>query len=192
MILGVSVTLLSTGLFFRAWHRASALSRFIVMAGVMLSALFLWMSGELADLTLFDTVWQSWLPRLVGLSFGILLMLSLLAFMDARSTGGAAVWATFILCWHAIHAAVEVLHAAWPKYDAAPNMSRIATDTLLAWTSTPLLSALLSISLAQLLAAGLAGTVSGRRSDAEPHPGIESYLPPEPESRRPQPHGTRS
>jgi hypothetical protein len=161
VLLTVAVTMLAAGLYFRAWHRASALARVIVAAGVLLGALFLWTSGDLADLTLFDTSWQSWLPRLVGLSFGILLMFSLLAFMDARSTGGAAVWASFMLCWLGVHAAVEILHAAWPKYEASPDIKRIPLDTLLAWTSTPLLTALLALGLAQLLAAGLAD-VAGR------------------------------
>jgi hypothetical protein len=158
IVLTFAVALLATGLHFRAWHRASMIARLIVSAGVLTGATFLWMSGDLADLTVFDTSWQSWLPRLVGLSFGILLMLSLLAFMDARSTGGAAVWAIFMVCWQAVHAAVDVLHSAWPKYMASPEFSRIPVNSLLASISTPLLTALFALGLAQLMAAGLAGT----------------------------------
>lgn len=161
-MLTFAVTLLASGLLFRAWHRASTLSRLMVAGGVMVSALFLWMSGDLSDLTLIDTAWQSWLPRLVGLAFGILLMLSLLAFMDARSTGGSAVWAAFALCWQALHSVVAILLAGWPKQEEAFDIGRVPVETLLAWTSTPLLSALLAIGLAQLMAAGLADATSRR------------------------------
>jgi hypothetical protein len=158
IVLTFAVALLATGLFFRAWHRASTIARLIVGVGVLTGATFLWMSGDLADLTVFDTSWQSWLPRLVGLLFGILLMLSLLAFMDARSTGGAAVWAIFMICWQAVHATVDILHSAWPKYMASPDFSRVPINSLLASISTPLLTALFALGLAQLMAAGLAGT----------------------------------
>jgi hypothetical protein len=171
--LTVSVTLLAAGLYFRAWHRASALARMIVSAGVLIGASLLWINGSLSDLTLFDTAWQSWLPRLLGLVFGLLLMLSLLAFMDPRSTGGASVWATLILVWHGMHAAVTILHAAWPKSSDTAHMERIPVDTLLAWASAPMLTALLSLGLAQLLAAGLSSAAS-RFSD----PGMS--IPPRP------------
>jgi hypothetical protein len=165
ILLTTSVMLLASGLYFRAWHRASVLARFIVSSGVISGAAFLWMRGDIADLTLFDTAWQSWLPRLMGLGFGILLMLALLAFMDARSTGGASVWASFVLCWYGVYAAVEILHAAWPKDAAKLDVSLIPVDTLLAWTSAPLLTALLALGMAQLMAAGLA-EASSRRRDA--------------------------
>jgi hypothetical protein len=178
ILLTTSVTLLAAGLYFRAWHRASVLARFIVSSGVLSGAAFLWMRGDVADLTLFDTAWQSWLPRLVGLGFGILLMLALLAFMDARSTGGAAVWASFVLCWYGVYAAVEIVHAAWPKDAASLDIGRIPVDTLLAWTSAPLLTALLALGAAQLMAAGLAEASSRRRDaievEAQHTPGFRS------------------
>jgi len=161
IILTIAVATLATGLYFRAWHRASVIARMIVTLGVLTGATFLWMSGDLADLTVFDTAWQSWLPRLMGLSFGILLLLSLLAFMDARSTGGAAVWATFLVCWQALHAGVEVLHFAWPKSATSPDFSRIPIDNLLALVSTPLLTTLFALGLAQLMAAGLSTARAG-------------------------------
>lgn len=160
--LTLAVTLLATGLLYRSWHRASLLSRALVGIGVLACAVFLWMSGDVAHLTLIDTSWQSWLPRLVGLSFGILLMLSLLAFMDARSTGGSAVWSVGVLCWLELHSAVLILLLGWPKHEEIFDLSRIPTETLLVWTSTPLLSALLTLGLAQLMAAGLADTISKR------------------------------
>lgn len=162
VLLTASVTLLASGLLFRAWHRASGLSRSIVALGVVLASLFLWLSGGLNDLTLVDTEWQSWLPRVVALSFAMLLLLALLAFMDARSTGGATVWAILILCWNALNAAVTILHDAWPKQARAFDLGRIPTTTLLVWTSAPLLTALLAIGLAQLMAAGVADATQRR------------------------------
>jgi hypothetical protein len=160
--LTLAVTLLATGLLYRAWHRASLLARLLVGIGVLTCAAFLWMSGDVAHLTLFDTSWQSWLPRLVGLSFGIVLMLSLLAFMDARSTGGSAVWSVGVLCWLELHSAVQILLLGWPKHEEVFDLSRIPTETLLVWTSTPLLAALLTLGLAQLMAAGFADAISKR------------------------------
>ncbi|HEY2732374.1 MAG TPA: hypothetical protein VGI70_00235, partial [Polyangiales bacterium] len=143
---------------------ASLLARFVVTIGVLSGAVFLWMHGNISDLTLTDIAWQSWLPRAIGLTFGILLMLALLVFMDARSTGGSAVWASFVLSWYAFYAAAEILRAAWPKDADGPDLARIPVDTLLAWTSAPILTALLSLGLAQLMAAGLAD-VSTRRAE---------------------------
>ena len=149
---------------------------FIVASGIGLASLFLWLSGELSDLTLVDTAWQSWLPRVVALALSLLLLLSLLAFMDARSTGGAAVWAGFILCWMGVHSVAAILHAAWPKGADAIDLGRIPHDTLLAWTSTPLLTALFSIGLAQLMAAGVADATQRRNTT----------------SMRPPPNGVRN
>jgi hypothetical protein len=158
IMLTMAVTLLASGLLFRAWHRASRLSRGMVASGVVLAGLFLWLSGDLRDLTLVDTEWQSWLPRVVGLAFGLLLLLSLLAFMDARSTGGANVWAISILCWNTLYAAVAIIHEAWPKQAKFFDLTRLSTNSLLTWISTPLLTTLLSVGLAQLMAAWVADT----------------------------------
>lgn len=156
VVLTLTVTLLAAGLFFRAWHRASALSRFMVALGILLGASFLWMSGVFTQLTMLDTAWQSWAPRLVGFPFGILLMLSLLSFMNARTTAGAAAWATFVLLWYALYTTLELLHAVWPKTAEQPDFSLIDSQRMLALGSAPIFSALLALGLAQLIAAGIA------------------------------------
>jgi hypothetical protein len=165
VVLTLTVTLLAAGLFFRAWHRASALSRFMVALGILLGASFLWMSGVFEQLTMLDTAWQSWAPRLVGLPFGILLMLSLLSFMNARTTAGATAWGTFVLLWYALYTTLELLHAVWPKSAQTPDFTLVNADTLLALGSAPIFSALLALGLAQLIAAGVAkASPSGRRT----------------------------
>jgi hypothetical protein len=178
VMLTVAVNLLSIGLLFRSWHRASLVARVIVGAGMALSSLHLWLSGELQELTLSDVTWQSWLPRIVVLVFCLLLLLSLLAFMDARSTGAAAVWSAFILVWQGLHSAVTILQAGWPKDAQAFDLERVPSDTLLAWTSTPLLSALLTIALAQLLAAGLASAAQRHNTTSmRPPPSFRRLSP---------------
>ncbi|HET8933593.1 MAG TPA: hypothetical protein VFN67_09145 [Polyangiales bacterium] len=183
MMLTVAVNLLATGLLFRSWHRASLVARIIVGAGIALSSFHLWLSGELQELTLSDVTWQSWLPRIVGLVFCLLLLLSLLAFMDARSTGGASVWAAFMLIWQGLHSIVTIVHAGWPKDALDFDLARVPSDTLLAWTSTPLLSALLSMGLAQLLAAGLASAAQRNNTTSmRPPPSDLRRLSPLPRS----------
>jgi hypothetical protein len=161
VVLTLTVTLLAAGLFFRAWHRASALSRFMVSLGILLGASFLWMSGGWSELTMMDTAWQSWAPRLVSFPFGILLMLSLLSFMNARTTAGAAAWATFVLLWYALYTTVHLLHSVWPKTAEAPDFTLVDSQTMLALGSAPIFSALLALGLAQLIAAGLARSAPG-------------------------------
>jgi hypothetical protein len=184
VMLTVSVILLASGLLFRAWHRASGLSRFMVASGVLLASLFLWFSGGLTDLMLPDTTWQSWLPRIVGLGFCLLLLLALLAFMDARSTGGSAVWATGILFWNAVYASTTIVRAAWPTQAHDLDFARIADTTLLAWTSVPLLTALLSIGIAQLIAAGVAGSTQRRNTTSmrPPPSSLRDFSTPAPRS----------
>jgi hypothetical protein len=163
LVLTLTVNVLAAGLFFRAWHRASALARVMVALGIVLGSSFLWMSQVFTQLTMVDTAWQSWAPRLVALPFAILLMLSLLSFMNARTTAGATAWGTFVLLWYALHATLKMLQAVWPKYAEQPDFARVEPETLLAWGSAPIFSALLALSIAQLIASGIA------RATPQPH-----------------------
>jgi hypothetical protein len=128
----------------------------MVALGILLGASFLWMSGVFNQLTMLDTAWQSWAPRLVGFPFGILLMLSLLSFMNARTTAGAAAWATFVLLWYALYTTLDLLHAVWPKSAEQPDFTLVDSQRMLALGSAPIFSALLALGLAQLIAAGIA------------------------------------
>jgi hypothetical protein len=119
------------------------------------------MSGVWSELTMMDTAWQSWAPRLVSLPFGILLMLSLLSFMNARTTAGATAWATFVLLWYALYTTLQLLHSVWPKTAEAPDFSLVDSQTMLALGSAPIFSALLALGLAQLIAAGIAKSAPG-------------------------------
>ncbi|HKU36886.1 MAG TPA: hypothetical protein VJR89_02030 [Polyangiales bacterium] len=168
VVLALAVTLLASGLLFRAWHRASMLSRVMVLLGILLGATALWMSETFEQVTLLDTTWQSWAPLLVALPFGMLLMLSLLVFMNARTTAAAGAWASFVLLWYALHSTLEVLHAVWPKDLESPEFSRVDPQTLLAWGSAPIFSALLALGLAQLIAATLAKSAASGSTRPRP------------------------
>lgn len=159
-LLTVVVTVLAAGLYFRAWHRGSNLARALVLCGTLGGATFLWTSGALSDLTMLDTAWQSWAPRLLGVPFGMLLMLALLAFMDARTTGGTSVCATALLLWYGLYTYVELMQAVWPKGAASANLALAPLSLLLSWVSGPPLTAALALGLSQVLAAALAGAVS--------------------------------
>jgi len=75
---------------------------------------------------------------------------------------------------------VTIMHAGWPKDAAAFDLARVPTQTLLAWTSMPLLSALLSVALAQLLAAGLASAAQRHNTTSmrpPPSGGLRRFSP---------------
>ncbi|HEX7480025.1 MAG TPA: hypothetical protein VF331_19665 [Polyangiales bacterium] len=164
LLLTLVVTVLATGLHFRAWHRGSVLARVMVMVGAFGGAVFLWVSGEFSDLTMTDTAWQSWAPRLLGVPFGMLLMLALLAFMDSRTTGGTSVWGSAVLVWYGLYTYVELMCAVWPKAAPTADLSLATTSMLLSWVSGPLLTALLALGIAQVLAAVLATAASSART----------------------------
>jgi hypothetical protein len=159
LLLLVPITLLGTGLFFRAFHRASALARALVVLGITAGIVFLVMSGALSNLTMTDTAWQSWMPRLIGVPFGMLLMLSLLAFMDARTTAGSAIWGTCVLVFHALYTYLALLREMWPKGATSPDLSRVRVDVLVAELCTPMFTALLVLGLAQVLSSTMAHAI---------------------------------
>ncbi len=117
----IGVVTLGVALQFRAWHRASIVARILVAVGILVCIGWLGMSGWLKDFTTLDPAWQSWLPTIIRAPFGLLLMLSLLAFMDARTTGGCGAWATAVMLWHALHMTVQLMILVWPKESRVPN-----------------------------------------------------------------------
>jgi hypothetical protein len=63
-----------------------------------------------------------------------------------------------------LYAAVSVVHESWPKQSDGFDISRLETNVLLARLSSPLLTALVAIGVAQLMAAWFAGSVPRPRS----------------------------
>lgn len=93
--------LLSLGLHYRAWHRASALARVLVALGIAAGVAWLATAAGDASVSGLDGNYRIWLPQVFMMPFGLLLMLSLLAFMDGRTTGGCGTWAAGVWCWFA-------------------------------------------------------------------------------------------
>lgn len=152
LVLVAGVTTLAAGLLFRAWHRASWLSRALVALGIVVCAGFLTMSQTLQRLPIVDPSWQTWLPQVLQLVLVLLLLLSLLAFMDARSTGGCDAWAVGIVGWYVCFGAVEMLAVRYPA--TASQLATGPAGTVAALhVAAPLLTGMLALSLAQIWAA---------------------------------------
>jgi hypothetical protein len=156
VVLYVGVLVLGSALSFRSWHRASYLSRALVALGLALCAGWLWMSHAVEHLTVLETHWQEWIPRLLHLLLALTLILSLLAFMDAGTTGGARAWAVLLACWYAMHVWVQLLGRLWPPDTAQPSLGAASAPAIM-YAATPIFMALLSMALAQLLAVAAAG-----------------------------------
>lgn len=147
-----SVTVLSTALIFRAWHRASLFARALTLLGVAGCMAWLWMVRSLGALTILDTHWQAWLPPIMQIPLALLLMLSLLAFMDSRSTGACGAWASLLLLWYTAFEWIALLVLYWPVGAPDFDVTRVDPQLASAHFAQPLLAALLSVALAQSLA----------------------------------------
>jgi hypothetical protein len=163
LVLTAGITVLAAALLLRSWHRASWLARGLVAFGVAVCAGFLAMSQALQRLPIVDPSWQTWLPQVLQLVLVLLLLLSLLAFMDARSTGGCGAWATAVLTWYVVFRGVEMLAARFPSaVRAARGAADEAAEGELAALhgAAPLLTCLLALALAQLWAARAAARMA--------------------------------
>lgn len=156
LILRSGVLVLAMALLFRAWHRGSLLARALVALGVALCAGWLFMSGMLGALLVLDSAAQSWLGPVLSVALVVLLMLSMLAFMDSRATGGCAAWAGLLLGWSAAHGGVELLGRVWRPGAAQPSLSALSDDVWVALATAPMFGIVLAIALAQLLAVATA------------------------------------
>ncbi len=165
-----AITALTTGLFLRSFHRASGLARALVTSGILLSAVWLFHFGDFSRLSRIDTGMHVWLPRWLDFALVLTLMLSLLSFMDARTTAFASGWATLALLWYVAKAVGELVQLAIPEGVQQLDLTRLYTNAALSWASSPLLCALLSLGLAQLLAASLAAKATQPKADAHEEP----------------------
>lgn len=113
-VLAVAMVVLSAGLLFRGTYRASSVAR--VLAGVGLGLGLIWFigSGTISGLSVMDTTWQSVASAVVRLAFLLLLLVSLLAFMDASTTAGGRVIGTAVLVWYGVFVMLELSVRVWP------------------------------------------------------------------------------
>ncbi len=124
-LLALGAMVLAGGLFFRAVYRASKRARATVALGIALLVTWIVMAGGFSQLTHLDPGWQTWAPAAMRVGWGLLLVLSLLAFMEQGSTGGAQVWAMSVVVWHALYVALELSVALWP-HDAQAGVGSLA------------------------------------------------------------------
>jgi hypothetical protein len=105
-LLAATVTLLAAALLFRTWYRAAYTARVLVTLALVLALTWAtWTSHR--ELLALEFDWQSWLPALAWYVFGILCLLSLLAFMGGETTGGCDVWALGLSIWFGLFACVR-------------------------------------------------------------------------------------
>jgi hypothetical protein len=121
-VLAAACALLPAALLFRHWYRASPTARALVAGSLVFAVAWAAMTSHRGLLTL-GFSWESWLPALAWYVFGILCLLSLLAFMADETTGGCGVWALGVSVWFALfvclRAAMEVETFAVRTRDAA-------------------------------------------------------------------------
>jgi hypothetical protein len=156
VVLGLGVVVLSMALLFRSWHRASLLARALVGVGLALCTGWLWSSQALQRLLVLDSQVQAWFGPVLCVPFALLLLLSLLAFMDSRSTGACALWAGLLLLWYGVHDWAGLVVRYWPVGAARPLLERVPAEVAVTWLSAPLLAAVLATALSQLLAVATA------------------------------------
>ena len=119
VILAAATILLSGSLLFRAYYRGARLARLAVTLGVLALGAWFFASGGHESLVTLEGHWQSWAPAITHLGFGLLALLSLMAFMDSSTRGGSHVWAVAVLALYSVHIALLVASGIWPV-DAGP------------------------------------------------------------------------
>jgi hypothetical protein len=154
LVLLFGVLLLALALLFRSWHRASLLARALVLLGAALCGSWLSLSGALHKLLILEAGWQNWLPAVLPVPLAIVLLLSLLAFMDSRSTGGCGAWASLLLGWYTLYCWAELLPLYWPVADRA--VASVPKDLAIVMLAAPLFAVVLAAGLAQLLSVATA------------------------------------
>jgi hypothetical protein len=148
-VLAAACALLPAALLFRHWYRASPTARALVAGSLVFAVAWAAMTSHRGLLTL-GFSWESWLPALAWYVFGILCLLSLLAFMADETTGGCGVWALGVSVWFALfvclRAAMEIETFALRTRDAAAALG----------VAEAAFAAPLAAALAQLYARALA------------------------------------
>jgi hypothetical protein len=144
-ILAASTTLLSAALLFRSWYRAAYTARVLVGLALLLALTWAtWTSHR--DLLSLEFDWASWVPALAWYVFGLLCLLSLLAFMGEETTGGCDVWAIGLWVWYGLFACSRfALEGGFTLQPEHPNFQTLGL-------LEPALAAPTSVALAQLFA----------------------------------------
>lgn len=162
-LLAGAAFVLGAGLLLRSYHRASRLARVVVLAGVAALGAYLVLSGGLSALTRMDAAWQSWGPAIPRVAFGLLGLLSFLAFMDASTTAGGRFWAVLLFVAYAGHVATTNAARVWPVTAMGHPLS-VPNPALGQAVAMVVVVVVGSVALAQLLAAAAARRISAKRA----------------------------
>ena len=148
VILASATILLSGSLLFRAYYRGARLARLAVTLGVLALGTWFFASGGHETLVMLDGHWQSWAPAITHLGFGLLALLSLMAFMDSSTRGGSHVWAVAVLVLYSIYIALLIASGLWPVDHGPANIEGPTIAAILAGTVGTIVAGL---ALAQIL-----------------------------------------
>jgi hypothetical protein len=119
---------LGAGLMFRGTYRASNVARALAGAGIVLGLVWFVGSGTIGGLAVMDTTWQSVAGATARLAFLLLILLGLLAFMDASTTAGGRTFGSVVLAWYGVFVLLELAVRRWP----APGHLADGPDGLIA------------------------------------------------------------
>jgi len=114
IILAMATILLSGSLLFRAYYRGARLARLAVTVGALALGAWFFLSGGHESLVRLEGYWHSWGPASTQMAFGLLALLSLMAFMDSSTRAGAHWWAYSLLALYAVHIGLLVASQLWP------------------------------------------------------------------------------
>ena len=135
VILAGATILLTGSLLFRAYYRGARPARVAVTFGVLALGAWFFVSGGHESLVTLEGDWQSWAPASTHMTFGLLALLSLMAFMDNSTRGGSHVWAVALLVLYGVHLAVLVASEVRPMPGTAvtiqgPTIAAILTGVV--------------------------------------------------------------
>ena len=161
MILAGATILLSGSLLFRAYYRGARLARVAVTVGVISLGVWFFASGGHESLVMLEGDWQSLAPAITHMTFGLLALLSLMAFMDNSTRGGAHVWAVALLILYAVHIGLLVAGTVWPVREGGVSMQGPTIAAVLAGVVGTIVA---GMALAQALVSAYQAS-SGRTKD---------------------------
>jgi hypothetical protein len=150
-VLAPAIVVLAAGLLFRSAYRGSHLARTVVATGMLAVAVALVVADAVGELSQVGLAWQSWLHLASAGGFGLLLLVSLLAFMSPSTTGGTLAWSVCVLVWYGVHMSVTVVQRLFPE--AGGPVAVDLPDPMAGLTAAAAAAAALAaIALAQALA----------------------------------------
>lgn len=164
MVLAMATILLSGSLLFRAYYRGARLARLAVTIGTVSLGAWFFLSGGHESLVRLDGYWQSWAPASTQMAFGLLALLSLMAFMDSSTRAGAHWWAYSLLALYAVHIGLLVASQVWPIPGARTSIEGPTVAALITGTVGTVIA---GVALAQVLVVAYNSAASriGEHSD---------------------------